>query len=302
MKCFLKSFLGIIIVCLFGCKTPQCKVLYNTKDFNMDFCNNIALFKVGNPLGNTENDLTSIRYFDSKTRWYGTVTASVLWGGASIFCPPMLYGLPVVATFGYGSGRAMEAYYGGPFDYDSYNIPKEKETIVFWFSGADEGACGHRDFGRGCDYCNAAREYGDECVAMFNFSDIDKAVEYANKLPEGTQLIVRGHSMGGSAAIRFVNKLPSHIKVLLLDTRDPTSWFGQKKDKPVNVIHWRNVLPGDKRCWSNSNEHRGTNYVGHFNMANVFMFMGRPWGVCHGATNVIMEGKDHHEVGRNIDR
>ena len=108
--------------------------------------------------------------------------------------------------------------------------------------------------------------------------------------------------MGGSAAIRFVNKLPSYIEVLLLDTRDPTSWFGQKKDKPKNVIHWRNVLPGDASCWGNPEEHRGTNFWGHLNMANVFMLMGRPWGICHGATNIIMQGKDHHEVGRNIDK
>ena len=67
---FSKIFIIIIIIILSGCKTPQCKVLYSAKDFNMDFCNNIELFKVGNPLGNTENDLTAVRYLNSKTRWY----------------------------------------------------------------------------------------------------------------------------------------------------------------------------------------------------------------------------------------
>lgn len=300
-KFLIKFYILLFIVFLYGCKSPQCKVLYNVKEFNMDYCNNINYFKVGNPLGSAKNDLTKVRYFDNKTKWYGAVTGSLLMGGASIFCPPLICGIPTAALLGHGTGKAMCAYYGGPYDYTSYNMPTQNTDIVFYFSGADEGACGHEDYGYECAYCTAAREYGKECIAMFNFKDVDKAVQYAEKFPDGTRLIVRGHSMGGSAAIKFVNKLPKNITVLLLDTRDPTSWFGHKMEKPSNVMYWRNVLPGDTSLWSNPKDHSGTNYVGRINMANVFMFMGRPWGICEGATNIILQGKDHHEVGRNID-
>jgi hypothetical protein len=301
LKCLTKFCIFLFVIILYGCKTPQYNVLYNVKDFNIDFCNNIKFFKVGNPLGNADNNLTKVRYYNYQTRWYGTAIGSLLMGGASLFCPPLICGMPIAALLGYGTGRAMDAYYGGPFDYASYNVPTRNTDIVFYFSGADEGACGHEDYGYGCAYCSAAREYGKECVAMFNFKDIDKAIQYAEKLPDGTRLIVRGHSMGGSAALKFVHKLRKNKTVLLLDTRDPTSWFGHKKEKPSNVMYWRNILPGDTRLWSNPEIHKETNYIGKFNMANVFMFMGRPWGICYGATNIILEGKDHHEVGKDID-
>ena len=85
-----------------------------------------------------------------------------------------------------------------------------------------------------------------------------------------------------------------HIKIIM-----------KYQDVLINVkrksCHWRNVLPSDTRFLNNPKEYKGTNYVGKFNMANVFMFMGRPWRICHDATNIILERKDHHEVGSYID-
>ncbi len=104
--------------------------------------------------------------------------------------------------------------------------------------------------------------------------------------------------MGGSAAFRFVNRLPRHISVLLLDTRDPTSWFGQKKVKPDNVQLWRNVLPGDASIFTSKEKHKNTNYFGNVNASIFFMILGRPWGICPGAQNIVLPNGDHYEVGR----
>ena len=104
--------------------------------------------------------------------------------------------------------------------------------------------------------------------------------------------------MGGSAAIKFVNRLPKHISVLLLDSRDPTSWFGHIDKKPDNVRFWRNVLPGDAKVFTPEDKHKNTNYFGSMNAANIFMMLGRPWGTCSGAQNIVMPNGDHHEVGR----
>ena len=116
---------------------------------------------------------------------------------------------------------------------------------------------------------------------------------------QGCRVVVRGHSMGGAAAMRFAQRCGYPIE--LLDTRDPTSWFGKRPAKPANVKYWRNVLP-EESGWSIPEEqHHGTNYWGKTNMANVFRSMGGPWNHCDEATNVVMQGMDHREVGENID-
>ena len=279
-----------------GCMTPHYASVDNDNEIRQQL-KDIKPFEVGNPLGEG-NSLTKTRYFGKSTRWWCAGTGVVVLGIGAFFCPPVAFGIPVAAGLGYGAGCGLEAYYGGPFDYPAYKIPDKPEVVIFWFSGADEGACAFSDYGYNCDYWRAAREYGEKCVAMFNFSDVDKALSYAEKLPAGTQLIVRGHSMGGSAAIRFARRLPRHISILLLDTRDPTSWFGHKKDKPDNVKFWRNVLPGDARIFTPKENHGGTNYFGNMNAANIFMMMGRPWGICPGAKNIVIPDSDHHEAGR----
>lgn len=328
--------LKLLILSWFIFFTQGCVPSYDINHENdkeiRNIINEFKPYEIGNPLGNDENNLMDKRYFNQNTRWWCTLITS----GISVICLYILwichkklhlfkektsrqnniktkiikyhyilfssFFTLLLAGLGYGIGCGLEAYYGGPFDYAAYSIPEEPVDIVFWFSGADEGACGHKDFGTHCDYCYAATEFGYEHVAMFNFSDVDEALEYARKLPDGTRLIIRGHSTGASSAIRFVHKLPANIKVLLLDTRDPISWLGRNKEKPSNVLYWRNVLPGDAHVIGKKDQHEGTKFIGRINCANLDMVIGGPWGICHGATNIILQGKDHHEVGRNIDK
>ncbi len=286
----------LVIVLVSGCISPH--YISNDNDNEIKHqLDNIHAFRVGNPLGE-DYRLVNTRYLGQSARWWGAGTCAVILGVSSIFFPPAAFGIPVAAGLGYGAGCALDAYYGGPFDYAAYKIPEKPELVVFWFSGADEGACSYTYYGPNCDYYRAAREYGDECIAMFNFNDVEKALEYSEKLPKGTKVIVRGHSMGGSAAFRFVSRLPRHISVLLLDTRDPTSWFGQKRVKPDNVQFWRNVLPGDANIFTSKEKHKNTNYFGNVNASNLFMILGRPWGICSGAQNIVLPNGDHNEVGR----
>ena len=135
-------------------------------------------------------------------------------------------------------------------------------------------------------------------VALFNFTDVAQAVAYASRLPDGSRIIVRGHSMGGASAVKFCQAYLG--KILLLDTRDSTSWFGHVNEKPSNVCYWRNVLPEDTRLFSTHPEHPQTNYWGRLNMANVFRLLGRPWNTVHGADNRLLPGADHHECGNNL--
>ncbi len=280
----------ICVICLssiiYGCQTPN----YVSNDNDVEIRQQLAEiqpFRVGDAIGGERT-----RYFGTSTKWWCTGIGVAGISVASFFFPPAAFGIPVVAGLGYGTGCALEAYYGGPYDYSAYRIPEGPELVVFWFSGADEGAFAARD------YIFAKKVFGDECVAMFNFSDVDKALTYAEKLPSGTQLIVRGHSMGGSSAVKFVKRLPRHLSVLLLDTRDPTSWFGHVKKKPDNVQFWRNVLPGDARIFTPEEGHLRTKYIGGMNAANIFMMLGRPWGICPGAQNIVFPKGDHHDVGR----
>ncbi len=296
-RCYLLLIIGICLPYIFtGCMTPHYISSDNDNEIKQ-ISTNIKPFRVGNPLGK-DKKLIEKRYFGKSTKWWCAGTGVAVMGVTSIFFPPAAIGIPVVGMLGYGTGRGLEAYYGGPFDYESYRIPDRPELVIFWFAGADEGACAHKDYGSSCDYCRAAREYGYECIAMFNFRDVDKALEYASKLPKGTELIVRGHSMGGSAAVKFVKRLPDHLSVLLLDTRDPTSWFGHEREKPDNVRYWRNVLPGDAQIFTPENKHEYTNYIWNMNAANIFMMLGGPWGICPGALNIVLTNGDHHEVGR----
>ena len=44
-----------------------------------------------------------------------------------------------------------------------------------------------------------------------------------------------------------------------------------------------------------------TFYFCGFNMANVFRWLGGPWGMRGGAVNLMPSTCDHHDVGENID-
>ena len=205
--------------------------------------------------------------------------------------------LPVAAgVLALAVGTAAHFYYGGPYCYENYRVPDKPSDIVIWFSGSDDGAYGcHYLFS---NYYRAIEQFGPNRVALFNFRDIDQAIVYASKLPEGSRLIVRGHSMGGASAVRFAQRFKGEI--LMLDTRDLTSWFGHIEEKPANVQYWRNIQPEDERLFSTYEEHSSTNYWGSLNMANLFRFLGRPWGIIKGADNVILPRADHHECGNNL--
>lgn len=187
-------------------------------------------------------------------------------------------------------------YYGGPFNYAGYAVPERPADVLIWFAGADDGAyaCVYAE----SNYWRALEQFGPARAALFSFADLPQALDYARRLPQGSRLVVRGHSMGGATAIRFARQSPHDI--LLLDTRDATSWFGHAHERPPRVRHWRNVLPADTALLAPRDAHPNTNYWGSLNMANVFRLLGRPWGRLDGAANLLIPGADHHEVGNNL--
>ena len=197
------------------------------------------------------------------------------------------------AIMAYAMGYAASYYFGGPYNYGNYAVPTEPCDVLIWFSGSDDGAY-FMD-----NYARSIREFGYDRAALFNFRDIPQAIQFAEKLPEGCRVMVRGHSMGASAAFHFTEKCRRDI--LLLDTRDPTSWFNHPKSKPSNVIHWRNVLPSEPFLRTPESRHMDTFYFCGFNMANVFRRLGGPWGMRGGAVNLVPSACDHHDVGEAID-
>lgn len=205
----------------------------------------------------------------------------------------VILGILCPCLFAFAAGYAASYYFGGPYNYDGYAAPVEPSDIVVWFSGSDDGAY-FKD-----NYIRSVHEFGQDKAALFNFRDIPKALHFSEKLPQGSRIIVRGHSMGASAAFRFAEKC--NREILLLDTRDPTSWFGHPTRKPSNVIHWRNVLPEAVHPCVSESDHEDTCYFAIINMANVFRWLGRPWNLCNGAVNLYLLGFDHREVGEDID-
>ncbi len=193
-------------------------------------------------------------------------------------------------------GTAAHFYYGGPYCYENYRVPEHPADIVIWFSGSDDGAYGSQY--AYTNYHRAKAQFGHNRTALFNFRDINQALAYASRLPKGSRLIVRGHSMGGASAVRFAQRFKGDI--IMLDTRDSTSWFGHIKEKPACVRIWRNILPEDKRLLSMHEEHPTTNYWGPLNMANVFRLLGRPWDTVKGAENLLLPRADHHECGNDF--
>ncbi|MBR4901226.1 MAG: hypothetical protein IKZ46_09825 [Victivallales bacterium] len=197
------------------------------------------------------------------------------------------------ACLAYAMGYAASYYFGGPYNYENYAVPTEACDVLIWFSGSDDGAY-FMD-----NYARSIREFGYDRAALFNFRDMTQALQFAEKLPDGCRIIVRGHSMGAAAAAHFCQKC--NREILMLDTRDSTSWFNHLKSKPSNVIHWRNVLPSEPFLRTPESRHMDTFYFCGFNMANVFRWLGGPWGLRDGAVNLMPSACDHHDVGEAID-
>ena len=203
-----------------------------------------------------------------------------------------LWTLPA-ALLAFGVRFALAFYWGGPYDYANYRVPVHPADVLIWFSGSDDGAYYQDNYERAC------WEFGAKRVALFNFRDMDAALAFAAKLPPGCRLVLRGHSMGAAAAAKFAAQCGREI--LVLDTRDATSWFGKIRRKPSNVVHWRNVLPGVTSLRDPKSAHPVTNYFCGFNLANVFMLLGGPWGTVEGAVNLRLDGLDHCEIGDPVD-
>lgn len=205
-----------------------------------------------------------------------------------------LSGIAAMITF-FG-GFALRIYYGGPYAYHNYSVPDKASHIVFWFTGVNEGGFCKSAMNTSCS--QAYFQFGEKHVALYNFSDIDKALKLAEQISNNTKILVRGHSRGGVTAYQFAQRLNKEI--LILDTRDPVGWFDKPKGKPSNVIYWRNVLPGDTDFSTSRDIHWQTNYVGNINVANVARCLGGAWGKCDGAINIVLQGMDHQEVGFNL--
>ena len=257
---------------------------------------------IGDPITGAE-----YRYIAESSCWTWGITTTVICLTASfvflkfkrkeatkkrkiIFCVCWTF---IPAFIAFGAGYSASYYFGGPYNYENYVVPTEPSDILIWFSGSDDGAY-FMD-----NYARSIYEFGYNCAALFNFRDIPQAIQFTKKLPKGSRIIVRGHSMGASAAFYFAEKC--QCEILLLDTRDPTSWFNHPKSKPANVVHWRNVLPESHHPLVSESAHMDTYYFYKLNMANVFRWLGRPWNQCHGALNLILPACDHHDVGENID-
>lgn len=259
---------------------------------------------IGDPMG----DLGDTHYFSPHTSWILAVVALLLAIPLVWFLTRRLrerktlrralrIGVPAVITaFAFAVGLAMHYYWGGPFNYSAYAIPSAPADVLIWFTGSDDGAYGCQYMES--NYIRSYEQFGYNRSALFNFSDIDQALTYADKLPKGSRIMLRGHSMGASSALRFAQRYQGDI--LLIDSRDPTSWFGKINDRPANVAHWRNVLPEHSEIMMPKAPDTLSNYWGPFNMANVFRWLGGPWETCDGAANVMIPGSDHHTVGNNL--
>lgn len=257
---------------------------------------------IGDPITGAE-----YRYFPKSSCWKCSVLAAIVFAVIScLFVKNRLRSISrkknamvcifctlLPACFAYAMGYVASYYFGGPYNYRNYAVPTEPCDILIWFSGSDDGAY-FMD-----NYARSIKEFGYNRAALFNFRDIPQALQFAEKLPQGCRIIVRGHSMGASAAFRFAEKC--HNEILLLDTRDPTSWLNHPQAKPTNIIHWRNVLPSEPFWRTPESRHMDTFYFCGFNMANVFRWLGGPWGMRDGAINLMPSASDHHDVGENID-
>lgn len=264
------------------------------------------------PVGDTVGTLDTSYYFPWSTPWLWTVPVFLLTLTLAILVFPGKHNNPnrrlakaiakslllvlLPTAFTIAVGMAAIPYWGGPFFYANYRVPATPADVVIWFAGSDDGAYGVHFLES--NYGRAYFQFGYNRTALFNFSDLDKALHYARQLPMGSRLIVRGHSMGAATAVHFA--LQTQHKIILLDTRDATSWFNKINKKPQNVLYWRNILPQTTSITAPAHQFPTSNYIGPFNMANVFRLLGRPWGHCDGATNIILPNNDHHTTGNNL--
>ena len=95
----------------------------------------------------------------------------------------IICGVILPAGLAFAIGYAASYYYGGPYNYENYAVPTEPCDVLIWFSGSDDGAY-FMD-----NYTRSIHEFGYNCAALFNFKDMDQALKFAEKLPDGCRVV-----------------------------------------------------------------------------------------------------------------
>ena len=115
--------------------------------------------------------------------------------------------------------------------------PAGKGDYIIAFGGAGSGVNGWSDE----DYL--ARQYGGEGnIARFTWNQLPEAIAYAKSLPKGSRLFVWGHSMGGTAAMRFAKELEKlGTGIAGMDLRDPVRIDGRLAALRNKIL---SVFPG----------------------------------------------------------
>ena len=113
--------------------------------------------------------------------------------------------------------------------------PNGVGDYIIAFGGAGSGVKGWSNGD------NLAKQYGGEGnIARFSWNQIPEAVKYAKSLPKGSRLFVWGHSMGGTAAMRFAKELEKlGTGIAGMDLRDPVRIDGRiaaLRDKILSVL------------------------------------------------------------------
>jgi pimeloyl-ACP methyl ester carboxylesterase len=115
--------------------------------------------------------------------------------------------------------------------------PAGKGDYIIAFGGAGSGVGGWSDE----DYL--AKQYGGEGnIARFTWNQLPEAIAYAKSLQKGSRLFVWGHSMGGTAAMRFAKELEKlGTGIAGMDLRDPVRIDGRLSALRSKIL---SVLPG----------------------------------------------------------
>lgn len=177
---------------------------------------------------------------------------------------------------------------GGQYDYSKYSVPQKAGDVVIAFAGARQAP------GKGMDQ-KMRKKYGANNYVIFRPGDVKAAVQYANKLPQGSRVFVQGHSHGGAAAAWFAQKYGKPIERMI--TYDPVGNFGQPQQKPQNVKRWFNAVAGDYREQQKySNPLLKIPAKIGSDWADVLVdYMGR-WGNINGAENYYVPQAGHSDV------
>ena len=175
---------------------------------------------------------------------------------------------------------------GYQYDYNSYKAPEKAGDVIIAFSGARQGPNNGLDL-------QLQKRYGKNNYAIFRPTDVDKAIEFAKTLPEGSKVYVQGLSHGGAAALKFAQ---SGLPIQRVITYDAVAHFTKPQVIPSNVKSWYNAVAGNYNYQNKSGFLSWLpNWFKSVSSDTAVDYMGR-WGQINGAHNVNVPKASHVDV------